>query len=155
MILGHSLPGVVCFPGKDQDALHKVVVGIAFVGLSQWPGNTSSFWRFASTATDGSYRRSDGYWETLSRWPPPPPPLPPLLFTSASQTGCRAHLQDLTVAGIWSLVEKDFHINIMEIKAVQLAQNVFLSRMMGESVVLMSDNVTHWWFISTTRIQSH
>ena len=41
-----------------------------------------------------------------------------------------------------SLVKKDLHINILEIKAVHLAQNAFLPRIMGGLVVMISDNAT-------------
>ena len=62
-------------------------------------------------------------------------------ITHGSVTSWDAHLQDLTMAGVWSR-EKALHINIPEIKAVQLALNAFLTRVLGELVILMNDNAT-------------
>ena len=53
-------------------------------------------------------------------------PLSPLLFTDASKTGWSVHLLDLTAA--------------MEMKTVQLALTTFKDWIMGDSVVLISDN---------------
>ena len=70
--------------------------------------------------------------------------LPPLLmYTDALLTGWGAYRLDLTVAGVWSCGEKEFHINVFEMMAVILALNAFLDRLTGESVVLMSDNATN------------
>ena len=41
---------------------------------------------------------------------------------------------------IWSFGERELHINIQEVKAVQLALSAILPRVMWESIVLISDN---------------
>ena len=60
----------------------------------------------------------------------------------ASKTIWGVHLQDLTTSGIWIREELSLHINIFGMKAVQLALNTFTGRIMGESMVLMSNGVT-------------
>ena len=67
---------------------------------------------------------------------------PLLLSLNTSITGWDAHLLDHTVAGIWLLKEKDLQINVLEMKAVQLALNAFLTRIAGELVILMRDTAT-------------
>ena len=44
------------------------------------------------------------------------------------QTGLGVHPQDLTTAGMWSSQERKLHINILEMKVVQLALNALLYR---------------------------
>ena len=69
--------------------------------------------------------------------------LPPsLLFMDVLRTGWGAHLQDLTPAGVWTEEELNLHINLLEMKSVQLALNAFKDWIMVESVVLMSNNTT-------------
>ena len=70
------------------------------------------------------------------------------LYTNVSWTGWRVHFQGLTAAGKWASIEKDLHTNILEMKAIELTLNALLPRIMGESVVPMSNSVTVWWFIS-------
>ena len=69
-----------------------------------------------------------------------PPSL--LLYTDASVASWGVCVLDLMAAGVSSR-EKVLLINILEMKAVVLAaQNTFLNRITGESVVLMSANTT-------------
>ena len=42
------------------------------------------------------------------------------------------HLQDLTPVGVWTEEELRFHINILEMKVVQLASTTFRDQTMGE-----------------------
>ena len=65
-----------------------------------------------------------------------------LLYTGASMTGWDSHLQYLTAARVWSKEERELHINVLEMKAVQLAWNAFLSRILGELVALMNNNAS-------------
>ena len=44
-----------------------------------------------------------------------------LIFTDVSNAGWGAHLNHDSVRGIWSKVEKQLHINVLELKAVILA----------------------------------
>ena len=44
--------------------------------------------------------------------------------------------------GVWSWEEKERYIIILEMKTVQLALNAFFPRILGESVILINDNVT-------------
>ena len=70
----------------------------------------------------------------------PPPELH--LFTDASKAGWGAHLEELLLSGVWSEEDKHLHINLLELKAAFLALQEFQDRLVGHSVVLMSDNTT-------------
>ena len=59
-----------------------------------------------------------------------------------SQTGWGTHLQDLTAADVLSFREKKLCINNLEVKAVQLTLDAFLSRIIGDLFVEMSDKST-------------
>ena len=48
-----------------------------------------------------------------------------LMFTDASEKGWGAHLNNCTVSGFWQPSEKDFHINILELKAVFSSSETF------------------------------
>ena len=48
-----------------------------------------------------------------------------LLFTDASEKGWGAHLNSCTISGVWQQLERDLHINILELKAVFLALKHF------------------------------
>ena len=52
------------------------------------------------------------------------------------------HLQDLTAARMWNSQEKEHDISVLKMKAVQLALNALVNTIMGETLVLMSNNVT-------------
>ncbi|XP_066957853.1 uncharacterized protein [Macrobrachium rosenbergii] len=69
-----------------------------------------------------------------------PPDL--LLFSDASKEGWGAHLEELLTAGVWDCHEWHIHINILEMKAAFLGLQCFQDRLVGHSVVLMSDNMT-------------
>ena len=56
-----------------------------------------------------------------------------------SQTGLGVHLQDLTVVGTWSPKKREFHINILEMKAVQLALDAIKDRIVGQELVPMNN----------------
>ena len=43
-------------------------------------------------------------------------------------------------SGLWE--EKELRLSVLEMKAVQLALNYYFSKILEESVVLMSDNAT-------------
>ena len=53
-----------------------------------------------------------------------------------------SYLQGLTAAGVWSQEEKELNINVLKMKVVQLALNIFLSGLLKESIALMSNNAT-------------
>ena len=67
------------------------------------------------------------------------PPLSLLLHTDAS-LGWGAHLLDLTASEVWSQEESSLHISVLGMKAVVLALAAFLPELLGQCVVLMSDN---------------
>ena len=67
-----------------------------------------------------------------------PPSL--LLYTNTSQTFWGMHLQDLRAAGTWTAEEKKLYISILETRAVQLALDTFIDRVIGEHLVFMSNN---------------
>ena len=55
-----------------------------------------------------------------------------LLFTGASRTGLGAHMQDLTSMRTWTSQENEFHVNMLEKNAVELALNAFLHRIIRD-----------------------
>ena len=65
-----------------------------------------------------------------------------LLFTDASKDGWGAHLDDLRASGLWSETESLQHINCLELKAVWLGLQSFLSTVEDSTVLAMSDNTT-------------
>ena len=65
-----------------------------------------------------------------------------LLFTDASVKGWGAHLENLTVSGMWSDTEANLHINILELKAVISAIRSFQTHLMDKRVLVASGNAT-------------
>ena len=51
-------------------------------------------------------------------------------------------MQELTAARLWTEEELNLYINILKVNVVQPAVNTFKDWIIGESVVLMSDNAT-------------
>ena len=64
------------------------------------------------------------------------------LYTGMTLSGWGAHLLDLTASGVWSEEEFQEHINILEMKTVELALASFLPQLAGQNVILMSDNAS-------------
>lgn len=64
------------------------------------------------------------------------------LFSDASQLGWGAHLGDSLASGVWSLEEKELHINHLELLAVFRALQSFRQELSGSVVSVMSDNST-------------
>ena len=70
-------------------------------------------------------------------------PLPDLcLFTDASSEGWGAHLLSHQIGGLWDLVQKRLHINVLELLAVRLALQCFLPLVQGQLVMIMTNNTT-------------
>lgn len=65
-----------------------------------------------------------------------------LLFTDTSNEGWGAHLEDLLTSGVWDHQDRQLHINILDLKSAILALQEFQERVIGHSVILMSDNTT-------------
>ena len=53
-----------------------------------------------------------------------------------------AHLLNLTASGVWSEEDSQDHINVLEMRTVELALAAFLPQLAGQCVVLMSNNVS-------------
>ena len=85
-------------------------------------------------------------WTSLDRllqgkpFAPPPPTL--TLTTDASRTGWGAVLPPRRVSGLWSREDSRLHINSLELRAVLLALQSFEDVVLGQSVLVQSDNVT-------------
>ena len=65
-----------------------------------------------------------------------------LLFCDSSNLGWGAHIGQSTCSGLWSIQEKNLHINILELKAVYLALKHFCQAIQGQTVLIASDNST-------------
>ena len=63
-----------------------------------------------------------------------------LIFTDASNQGWGAHLENMTVSGIWTDQEKLLHINVLELKAVFLALKSFQDTILDKRVLIATDN---------------
>ena len=70
------------------------------------------------------------------------------LFTDASQYGWGAHMGPATASGIWTDIENQEHINVLECKAVWLALTKFSYLAKNKSVLLSTDNTTTMAYIN-------
>ena len=52
------------------------------------------------------------------------------------------HLQELTAAGTSTVEESELHVCVLQMKAGQLAVDVFKDRIVGKNLVLMSNHTT-------------
>ena len=62
------------------------------------------------------------------------------LFTDASNNGWGAHLNALTVSGIWTTTEKILHINVLKLETIHRAMLHWLQKLVGLAVLVASDN---------------
>ena len=70
-------------------------------------------------------------------------PVPSLtLYTDSSLQGWGAFLEGKSVSGVWSLVQQQEHINLLEMRAVLLALQHFKTLLVSKAVVLATDNTT-------------
>ena len=70
-------------------------------------------------------------------------PLPTLtLYTDASNLGWGAYLEGSWALGLWSPLQLKEHINLLEMKSVQLALSHFRTTLHLKSLVLATDNTT-------------
>ena len=81
--------------------------------------------------------------QNLFKGVPLSPPSPDMVLTTdASKSGWGAHLDDLTVQGVWSSQEQQLHINNLELLAVRNALHHFCTLLQGKHVLVKSDNST-------------
>ena len=70
-------------------------------------------------------------------------PVPSLtLYTDSSLQGWGAFLEGKSASGVWSLVQQQEHINLLEMRAVLLALQHFKTLLVSKAVVLATDNTT-------------
>ena len=68
-------------------------------------------------------------------------PTPDMVLTSdASREGWGATYEAVKTGGMWSVEEREFHINFLELKAALLALQVFASQMTKAHILLHIDN---------------
>jgi hypothetical protein len=70
------------------------------------------------------------------------------ILTDASQQGWGAHLEDRLASGRWSPEQAQYHINVLEMWAVEKALVEFQSLLLGQRVQILSDNMTVVSYIS-------
>ena len=71
------------------------------------------------------------------------PPSPDMVLTSdASREGWGATCKETRTGGMWSVEERLFHINYLELKAAFLAHHVFASQKRNAHIMLRIDNTT-------------
>jgi hypothetical protein len=64
------------------------------------------------------------------------------LYTDSSLQRWGAFLEGKSVSGVWSLVQQQEHINLLEMRAVLLALQHFKTLLVSKAVVLATDNTT-------------
>jgi hypothetical protein len=64
------------------------------------------------------------------------------MYTDASLDGFGAHLLDQQMSGVWSSLERNFHINLLEMEAVRRACLHFRSTIQQRPILLRCDNTT-------------
>ena len=150
----HGLPGMVSSQGSDSSSFPSVAAEVLLVRiLGQSSKSSTSVGGVALNDLAGPLARktySCSYLlgecrESISFWVlggPLQVPLSLLLYTSALRIGCGAHLQNPSTTGAWSWEEKELHISVLEMKTVWLALNTFLTRIAGDSFLLMNGSVT-------------
>ena len=116
----HSSPGVFCSLGPGSDASSAMVDEVSMVSGFGWSFSAGSLvswlhW-FGSLVTPGGE-----------------------VGVQSPSLSPSVHQQGLTAVGMWSWEVKDLYIDVLEMKAIQLA---FLNRMFVEPVILMNDEAT-------------
>ena len=119
---------------------------LQFVLLSQWRPNVDSLQ--ARLPVSREFVHHLRWWDSpyLLRQGVPllvsPPEL--FLFTDASLVGWGAHLEPvgLMTSGLWSPQESLLHINNLELRSVLLALRFFQQHIVGQSILVSTDNTT-------------
>ena len=70
------------------------------------------------------------------------------LFVDASLQGWGAHLEHQTAAGLWSILEREAHINVLEFQAVLNAVRHWQLRLAGTALMIATDNSTVAYYIN-------
>ena len=65
-----------------------------------------------------------------------------MIYTDASKVRWGARLGYLKAQGLWSNDQRAWHINALEMEALQLGISEFQEALRGKRVVAMSDNTT-------------
>ena len=71
-----------------------------------------------------------------------------VLWTDASLTGWGAHMGNQQASGVWIAQQQTWHINMLEMKAVELALHHFQQQLQGKAVLLRCDNSTEVAYIN-------
>lgn len=75
-----------------------------------------------------------------------------IITTDASLQGYGAHMQDLTVHGLWTITQTHLHINHLELIAIQLALKAFRKHLHHKIVLIRTDNMTAMLSLLSERI---
>ncbi|KAJ1121781.1 hypothetical protein NDU88_000300 [Pleurodeles waltl] len=70
------------------------------------------------------------------------------LVTDASLQGWGAHLGPFQAQGLWSDKEKQYHINLLELRAVHLALKSFIPLIQGKTLLIQTDNTTTMYYLN-------
>ena len=91
--------------------------------------------------------REDLAWWTTTNWLlqgrsllTPSPDL--LLYADASKEGWGATIQHLQTSGVWTSIEEDLSINLLELRAIRLGLLQFEEKLQNQTVGILSDNRT-------------
>ena len=64
------------------------------------------------------------------------------IFTDASTQGWGAHMGDFQISGTWAPLDRQLHINCLELKAVEAALRHWAPVLQGRQVMISTDNST-------------
>jgi hypothetical protein len=64
------------------------------------------------------------------------------IFTDASPTGWGAHCNDTESRGFWTPLEQKLHINVLELKAIQLGLHIFANDKSDVKILIRTDSTT-------------
>ena len=64
------------------------------------------------------------------------------IFTDTSTQGCGAHMGDSQIVGVWTLSERELHINVLELRAVIFSLHHWVTILQSHHVLIATDNTT-------------
>ena len=76
-----------------------------------------------------------------------PPPVSVHITTDASTEAYGAHMGELSMQGLWSDTQKQFHINWLELKCIHLSLIHWQDHLHGQSIMIHSDNQTALYYL--------
>ena len=129
-----------CYPAvKYAWAYTKKFERDKYFALLHTKGNYNAHMKIPSRTTEFSWWKSHIFTGSMSLLSPP---FSLEMFTDASTTGWGASCQVQTARGTWTPLEREFHINHLELLAVLFALQSFAKGLADINILLRIDNTT-------------